>query len=159
MDTMERPPFTLHHDAFGRWVLTDAAGRVHVGVLPVRGFPYSAPREGVSLVDENGREVLWLPRLDDLPEGLRRAVEEELARREFVPVIRRVHRVSPRVEPSEWDVDTDRGRTRFVLASADDVRRLDERQATVTDAHGVRYLIPDLRTLDAASRRILERYL
>jgi hypothetical protein len=140
-------------------VLTDTAGREHAGVVPVRGFPFSAPREGISLVDEAGREVLWLPHLDDLPADLRRAVEEELARREFVPVIRRVYRVSPRVEPSEWDVDTDRGRTRFVLSSADDVRRLDEQRATVSDAHGVRYLIPDLRSLDAASRRLLERYL
>jgi hypothetical protein len=156
---MDQPLFSLHHDAFGRWVLTDAAGRVCSGIVPVRGFPFSAPREGISLVDEAGREVLWLPHLDDLPEDLRRAVEEELARREFVPVIRRVFRVWPRVEPSEWDVDTDRGRTRFVLNSADDVRRLDDWRATISDAHGVCYLIPDLRTLDAASRRLLERYL
>jgi hypothetical protein len=156
---MDQPPFALHHDAFGRWVHTDAAGRETVGVVPVRGFPFSAPREGISLVDEAGREVLWLARLDDLPDDLRGAVEEELACREFVPVVRRVFRVWPRVEPSEWDVDTDRGRTRFVLSSADDVRRLDERRATVTDAHGIRYLIPDLPALDAASRRLLERYL
>jgi hypothetical protein len=156
---MDQPPFTLHHDAFGRWVHTGADGRQHVGVAPVRGFPFSAPREAISLVDEAGREVAWLPHLDELPEDLRRAVEEELARREFVPVIRRVFRVSPRVEPSEWDVDTDRGRTCFVLNSADDVRRLDDRRATVSDAHGVRYLISDLRNLDAASRRLLERYL
>ncbi len=156
---MDRSPFTFHQDAFGRWVLTDDAGRQHAGISPVRGFPFSSPREGISLVDEAGREVVWLASLDDLAEDLRRAVEEELARREFVPVIRRVFQVSPRVEPSEWDVETDRGRTRFVLTSADDVRRLDDRRATVTDAHGVRYLIPELRTLDPASRRILERYL
>ena len=32
-------------------------------------------------------------------------------------------------------------------------------RALVIDAHGIRYLIPDTRTLDATSRRLLERYL
>ncbi len=159
MDRAASFSFRLHRDAFGRLVLTDAASQVHVGVLPVRAFPFTAPRAGLALVDAAGREVLWVPHLDDLPEEPRRAIEEELDRREFVPVIRRVYRVSPRVDPSEWEVDTDRGRTRFVLNSTDDVRRLDDRRAMLTDAHGVRYLVPDLHTLDAASRRWLERYL
>jgi hypothetical protein len=29
----------------------------------------------------------------------------------------------------------------------------------IVDAHGIRDLIPDLRALDATSRRLLERYL
>jgi hypothetical protein len=158
MDQPPDPAFTLHRDAFGQLVLTEA-GRVHAGVIPVRAFPFSAPRLGISLLDGAGREVLWVADLDDLAEEQRRTLEDELARREFVPVIRRVHKVAPRIEPSEWDVSTDRGRTRFVLNSADDVRRLDDRRAMVSDAHGVRYLVPDLATLDAASRRWLERYL
>jgi hypothetical protein len=63
------------------------------------------------------------------------------------------------VEPSEWEVETDRGPTRFILNNEDDVRRLDDQRALVIDASGIRYLIPDLRSLDAASRRVLERYL
>ena len=63
------------------------------------------------------------------------------------------------VEPSEWEVETDRGRTRFLLKSEDDVHPLDECTALITDAHGVRYLIPDTRQLDPASRRRLERFL
>jgi hypothetical protein len=82
-----------------------------------------------------------------------------MARREFVPIIRRIVRVSAPVEPSEWEVETDRGRTCFVVNSEDDVRRLDGQRAMILDTQGIRYLIPDLRGLDAASRRILERYL
>jgi hypothetical protein len=159
MDGAGFPEIRLHHDAFGRLVLTDAAGQEHAGVCPLRAFPFTAPRQGVALLDAAGREVSWVPDLDALVEDVKRILEGELARREFVPVIRRVFGVSPRVEPSEWDVDTDRGRTRFVLNSADDVRRLDDRRALVSDAHGVRYLIADLRALDSASRRLLERYL
>jgi Domain of unknown function (DUF1854) len=152
-------PFALGRDAWGRLVLTDADGRRHTGVEPVRTFPLSDPRHGVALCDADGREVLWVEDLDGLPPPLHRQLEEELARREFVPVIRRVVRVSAPVDPSEWEVETDRGRTHFVLNSEDDVHRLDEDRALVTDAHGIRYLIPDTRQLDAASRRLLERYL
>jgi hypothetical protein len=149
----------LHHDAWGRLVFTDAAGRQHVGVEPVRAFPLSDPAHGVSLLDAEGHELLWVDDLAELPAGVRGVLEEELRRREFVPVIRRILRVSAPVEPSEWEVETDRGLARFVLNSEDDVHALDEHRALLHDAHGVRYLIPDTRTLDATSRRLLERYL
>ena len=54
---------------------------------------------------------------------------------------------------------SDRGRVRFVLNTADEVRRLDDRRAMVIDAHGIRYLINDMEDLDLASRRLLERYI
>ena len=152
-------PFGLHYDAWGRLVLTDAAGREHVGVEPVRAFPISDPRHGLALCDAEGHELVWVEDLDALPPPLRRFLEDDLARREFVPVVRRIVAVSAPVEPSEWEVETDRGRTRFVLNSEDDVRRLSDHRALLVDAHGIRYLIPDTRALDATSRRLLERYL
>ena len=74
-------------------------------------------------------------------------------------MLRRVLSISTTMEPSEWEVETDRGRTRFVLNSEDDIHPLDDHRALLHDAHGVRYLIPDTRTLDPTSRRLLERYL
>jgi hypothetical protein len=152
-------PFGLHHDAWGRLVLTDLSGRQHVGVAPVRAFPISDPARGVSICDADGHEIVWIDSLDDLPAPVRRTLEDDLARREFVPVLRRIVKVSAPVEPAEWEVETDRGHTRFVLNSDDDVRPLGNHRAMVIDAHGIRYLIPDTRTLDATSRRLLERYL
>jgi hypothetical protein len=148
----------IHRDAWGRLVLTDAEGREHVGVEPVRAFPLSDPEHGLSLCDADGREILWIDHLPELPPAVLRELTEELAKREFVPVIRRLLRVSPR-EPSEWVVQTDRGGTTFLLNSEDDVHRLDERRTLVTDSHGIRYLIVDPEKLDATSRRFLERYL
>jgi hypothetical protein len=151
--------FGLYHDPWGRLVLTDAAGRQHVGVEPVRAFPLSDPEHGIALCDADGHELVWVDDLNDLPAPLRQLLEDHLARRDFVPLIRRIVRVSAPVEPSEWEVETDRGRTRFLLSSEDDVYRLDDHRALLTDSHGVRYLIPDTRALDPASRRVLERYL
>ena len=55
-------------------------------------------------------------------------------------------------------VETDRGPVLLTLNSEDDVRRLGPHRALIVDAQGLRYLVPDLRALDAASRRILEHY-
>jgi hypothetical protein len=152
-------PFELSSDAWGRLVLVDGHGQRHVGVEPVRAFPISSPRQGIAICDSDGKEILWIDRLDDLPQPVRGMLEEALARREFVPVLRRILNINTLTEPSEWQVETDRGRTRFVLNNEDDVRPLDGHRAMVIDAQGIRYLIPDTRSLDATSRRLLERYL
>jgi hypothetical protein len=151
--------FTLERDSFGTLVLIDSAGERHVGVTPVRAFPISDPQHGLSLVSSEGREVAWVEDLAALFPDVRQLLETELAQREFLPHIRRVVRVSMATEPCEWDVETDRGPTTFVLKSEEDVRRLDAQRAILIDAHGVHYLIENLERMDRKSRRILERYL
>jgi hypothetical protein len=153
------PPFGLNLDAWGRLVLIDAEGRRHVGVEPARCFPLSSPTQWVSICDEAGRELVLVQDLDNLPDSVRSVLEQALGEREFVPVITRVVHAMTDSEPSQWDVETDRGRTQFVLNSEDDVRRLSGHKALILDAQGVRYLIPDTRALDSASRRYLEAYL
>jgi hypothetical protein len=151
--------FALHYDAWGQLVLTDAAGRQHLGVRPVRAFPISDPAGGLAICDADGRELVWVDSLDELPEAQRQLLEEDLARRQLMPVILRVLNISAPTEPSEWEVETDCGPTRFVVQSEDDIRRLAGDRALVVDAHGIRYLIPDTGGLDRASQRLLERYL
>lgn len=151
--------FNLRLDEWGRLVLIDTEGHEYNEVEAVRGFPISDPRRGIALVDRHGRELLWIDDLDELPEAERAVLEQELPRREFLPVLRRVVSVSGVAEPTVWDIETDRGAARFTLNSEDDIRRLSDGQAMLIDAHGVRYLIPELGTLDASTRRVLERYL
>lgn len=151
--------FRLERDAFGRLVLLDAAGIRHSGVEPIRAFPMSDPENGLSLVSADGRELAWIDDLNELSPMVRQTLEEELAAREFAPQIRRILDISLEVDPCEWEVETDRGRTKFVLKSEGDVRRLDAQRALVVDAHGMRYMIANIDSLDRHSRRILERYL
>ena len=152
-------PFQLARDPWDRLILTEPDGREHVGAVPVRAFPIGYPRGWLVLCDAEGRELRCIEDLDALPGALRALLEEELARREFVPVIWRVRNVSSYLEPAEWEVETDRGPTRFVLRTEDDVRRLGPYRALILDAQGVRYLVPDTRELDAYGRRAVERYL
>ena len=151
--------FGLQHDAWGRLVLIDATGARHIGVEPIRGFPISDPEHFISLCDREGRELVCVQDMAKLPAATRQVLEQDLSRREFVPVIERIASVSSGADPTEWQVDTDRGPTTFLLKSEDDVRRLGPDSALVIDSHGLRYLVPDTKKMDAASRRILERYL
>lgn len=151
--------FQLRRDAFGRLVLTDAGGKVHEGVVPVRAFPIAAPDEGLSLLSAEGHELAWVDRLSDLPAAQRALVDEELAGREFVPEIRRLRGVSSFSTPSTWSVDTDRGATRFVLKGEEDIRRVGRSTLLIADSQGLQFRVRDLFALDRHSRRLLERFL
>jgi len=151
--------FALSRDRFGRLVLVGADGVRHQGVVAVRAFPLSAPDRGVSLCDAEGREVLWIDDLAELPPSTRKQVEAELASAQFLPTILRILRVSSEATPCEFTIETDRGATRFTLDSDEQIRKVGPNRVILTDARGVRYHVPDIRKLDAASRRGLERHL
>ena len=159
-DSQQQAPFLLERTSLGKLVLTSAQGERFIGVLPVRAFPILAPEEGISLLSTEGHEVAWVDRLSDLPAGYQSHIEEELARREFMPVLVRIVDVSSFSTPCTWTVETDRGLTEFVLRGDEDIRRIGTgRSLLVADAHGIHYLVPDQKALDAQSKRILDRFL
>lgn len=151
--------FTLHRNAYARLVLTDAAGVAHVGITPVRAFPFTAPNEGLSLVGPDGHELAWLDGLDELPAAMRTLLEEELAVREFMPRIERVLEVSSFATPSTWRVHTDRGELSFVLKAEEDIRRLEGAALLITASEGLQLRVDDRFALDRASRKLLDRFL
>lgn len=151
--------FSLARDPFGRLVLRLADGTEHVGVVPVRAFPIGAPEEGLSLMSADGHELAWIDRIDALAPAQREQVEDDLASREFVPRIHAIVAVSSFATPSTWTVDTDRGRTEFVLKGEEDIRRLSRATLLIAARDGVQYLIRDIAALDRASRRVLDRFL
>ena len=146
----------LERRPHGRLDFIDAQGRVHADVDVLRGFPISDPTGPVAIVGENDIELAWIDSLAAVEPGLRAALEAELSRREFLPLVERIEEVSDS-EPTEWTVATDRGRRRFKVAHADDILRLPDGGAVITDTFGVRYTIPSLSRLDTRSRRFFEK--
>jgi hypothetical protein len=151
--------FQLQRNALGQLVLAAGDGMRHEGVVPVRAFPIAAPAEGISLVAIDGHELAWIAHIDELPDAMRKLVEDELASREFMPEIRRLRHVSSFATPSTWDVDTDRGPTSFVLKGEEDIRRLSTGTLLIADSHGIQFLIRDLFALDRHTRKLLDRFL
>lgn len=152
--------FTLQRDVWGQLVLTLADGRRLVGVEVARAFPISAPAEYVSICDAEGHEVMCIEDPSALPPAVLAILDEELARREFLPIVLRIEEVFADTDPSQWRIVTDRGPTTFWMEDSDnDVRRLGPNRILLVDSHDIRYLIADTRRLDGVSRRILGRYL
>lgn len=149
----------LTRNDLGQLTLTLDDGTTHVGIVPVRAYPLSAPDEGLSLMNTDGHEVLWIDRLSALPAAWRQLLEAELAVRELTPQVTALLDVSSFSTPSTWTVDTDRGRTSFVLKSEDDIRRLGDGRLLIHSAQGLNFGIADRTRLDKHSRKLLERFL
>jgi hypothetical protein len=150
--------FGLTRDQWGQLVLIDSDGHKHADVTPIALFPLSEADAWISIRAADGAELACIADPHKLPAETWKLLKEELAQREFVPVIERIVRVSGNSEPCEWQVETDRGPTQFLLKSEEDVRRIGDHQILIVDAHGTRYHIPDLSAMDVKSRRIVEWY-
>ena len=127
-------------------------------VRPIRLFPLSRPEGWIAILDASGREIYCIEGIELLEPGQRTILEQELEKREFVPILKRILWVSGNSEPCEWKVETDRGATSFILNDEKDVRRLSDQAVLVVDSFGIRYMIPDRNQLDSYSKRVVEWY-
>ena len=156
---MSQSSYHLTRNAFGRLVFAGVDNLVHEGIVPVRAFPFTAPDQGIALINAQGEELAWIESLNELPEILRVLIEDELACREFMPEIKRIDKVSSFITPSTWWVKTDRGNSTFVLNGEEDIRRLPSNALLFTDSHGIHFLIRDRMMLDRHSCKLLDRFL
>lgn len=156
----EHTQFTLERNAFGKLALTTQSGVRFEAVVPVRAFPIQSPEVGISIVNTDSEEVGWVDQLADLPEPAQSLIRQELAAREFMPVIAQILSISGFSTPCTWTVETDRGRTDFVLRGDEDIRRIGKDNALlIADTHGIQYLVRDQFALNTASKKILDRFL
>ena len=154
----QRKSHQLERDTLGRLILIDANGTRHIGVHPVRAFPITAPGSGIGIMDNSGKELCWYPDVAAIPELELGLIEEELAAREFMPVIEKITRVSTYATPSIWDIETDRGPTRIRLKGEEDIRRIAGNTLLIADSNGLQFLIKDSTTLDKVSKKLLDRF-
>ncbi len=148
----------LERDSLGRLVLIDASGNRHVGIHPVRAFPITAPGAGICLMDQSGKELCWYADITAIPESELALIEDELAIREFMPVIEKITKVSTFATPSIWDIETDRGPTRIRLKGEEDIRRIAGNTLLIADSNGLQFLIKDATQLDKVSKKMLDRF-
>lgn len=150
--------FDLLSDPSGRLVLVDERGVRHENVRPARMFPLTEPERWIAIQDASGRELASIENPETLTEAQRTALSMALAKRDFVPVIRTIHRIVRAADGHEWHVTTDRGPTKFCTETDESVQSLGGTRLVIIDDHNTRYLIPNVQELDRESRRKLERY-
>jgi hypothetical protein len=151
--------FILSRNTFGQLCLQIEGGEFYEQVLPVKAFPISLPEECIAIVDRDGHELVWLDNFNQVSTDNQIIIKEELANREFMPVLTRISEVSSFATPSTWTVETSRGATQFVLKGEEDIRRISKDTYLISDNHGVQYLIENIQLLDKHSRRLLDRFL
>jgi hypothetical protein len=151
--------FTLSKNTFGQLCFKSETGQLYEQVLPVKAFPISLPEQCIAIVDRDGHELVWLDDLNQISADNQRMIKEELANREFMPVLTKITAVSSFATPSTWDVETSRGVTQFVLKGEEDIRRISKDTYLISDNHSVQYLIENIQLLDKHSRRLLDRFL
>jgi len=126
------------------------------GVTVEPCFPITESDRYLLLKDADGEELGILEDMRELDEASMQAIEEELDEEHFIPIITRVRSISREFHIPVWDVETDRGPRRLELKRRHDVHRMRNGRMYIRDAGGDGYLIPDIRSMDPASRDLIE---
>ena len=129
-----------------------------VDVRVARCFPWSTPDTYISIRKKEGKEIALFKTLDEMDEGSRKTVAEELQDKNFNPKIRRVIDYKSEFGILSITAQTDRGLVTFQIRSRDDVRLLSPTSAIFRDADGNTYELSDLHALDPRSRKYLQEH-
>ncbi len=138
--------------------LIDDAGVRHDHVRPVRLFPLTDAQHWVALIGDGGREIACVEDVSAMEPEQRALLEAALARREFVPIIRRILKIARAAGGHIWHVETDRGKSAFRIEADESIQSLGGGRLVIIDSLGTRYLVANVSELDRESRRRLERY-
>lgn len=125
---------------------------IHVGVRPVRAFPFTAPGEQIALIDLEDQEIGMIRDLGELDEDSREALLSELTIAYLVPRVTGIRSVRSRFGVTTWDLETDRGPRVAHVKERSDIRLLPDGRTMLTDVHGVQYEIPPRDEIEERSR-------
>ena len=123
-----------------------------------RCFPLTNPERFLCLVDPRGHELCCLESSSLLPAESRAALHSAFAASELLPRVEQIDAILAEATQSTWRVVTDRGPRSFVVEQEEHIRRLADGRHLITDAHGMRYLVPRSEELDAKSRKFLSAF-
>ncbi len=125
-----------------------------------RAFPFENPDEYISVVDKNGAEVALIRNISDISEFDKNFVIEELKRKYYTPVIKKIISMKERYGFSYWKVETETGVRSFTMQDVyRNVHKVDLNHVFLTDVDGNRYDIEDVESLDKKSYKKIELYL
>lgn len=148
-------PATLHFARRGDVLrLTIENDRSYLKVHAARAFPLTETDDYIGLLDAiSGREIGMLRSLRDLDPPTRQLVEAELDKRYFIPKITRIIRAKKEFGTVYWDVETDRGRRKFVMRGIrDSMHEVEPGRYLINDVDGNRFEVRQLSDLDSRSQ-------
>jgi hypothetical protein len=140
--------------------LTVGDEKSYLTVKPAWAAPLSYPNRYLSLLDEQGEEIVLLPDLSALPPESRTAVERELRQRYLTATVTAVTHAKQEYGATYWSVETDRGPREFVTQNLqENALWFSDTHLLLVDVDGNRFEIPDVAALDARSRAYVQAIL
>jgi hypothetical protein len=147
-------------DQQGRVRLTLREAEEHVNVRVVPAFPITRPDHFIYFQDESGKELGLLVEPRRLDRESRDLILAQADQAYFMPRITRIIRVDEQAGVATWEVETDRGWSRFeTVPRGESTWFVGRDRVLIRDVDGNRYLIEELGKLDLRSRRWAELYL
>jgi hypothetical protein len=126
-----------------------------VAVAPKANFPWTRPREFLSLRDREGKELALVEDPSALDETSRAALERSLEASGFTLRVTAIVKSEEDGDLRVWEVRTENGPRIFQTKLDEWPRTLPDGRVLIPDVAGDLYEIRDAKALDAASRRIL----
>ena len=131
-------------------------GDVVHGLEPRRLFPVTSPDHYITLLNEDGKEVMVIRALSDLDPASAKVIEESLADYYLVPKILRIISQVEKYGTHHWVVETDRGICEFDIRNLfHDIHVMKSGLVRVRDANDNRYVIENVNDLDKYSAAII----
>ncbi len=129
-------------------------------IILSRTMPYTDPESYICVADSDMKEIGILKSIEDLSEEQAGLVREELEKRYFNPIIKKIESAKMKMGYVYFDVLLSNGKKVFAVKDfSRNIRKLDKDRLVITDVDGNRYLIESLEVLDAKSKKKLEPYL
>jgi hypothetical protein len=135
-------------------------------VVPVRAFPITDPEEFISIKEPDSREkgkgaeIGLIRQMSDFDAATQALLREELDRRYFTPVIKKLTGVKEKFGYYYWDAETSAGKISFVMTNiTSNIRTLEDGRVFIHDIDGNCFQIPDPSKLDKASLKKIEIYM
>jgi len=120
-----------------------------------RCFPWSEPKDYVSLRDSDEKEFALIRDFADLDDASREVLEQALVEAGFVLEITAIASVDEEVEIRNWKVETRQGPRSFQTRLDDWPRQVPSGGTLIRDVAGDLYYVKDPASLDKKSRDLL----
>jgi hypothetical protein len=156
MNTQSTVKLAIGADGILRLFKDNKAG---VSVKVSQCFPWSLPNRFISIRDEKDNELALINRLEDLDPESKAALESVLAETCFVFEITRIDQLEEDFEIRVWKAMTAKGPRRFQTRLGDFPRHLPDGSLLIRDVGGDLFHIPNPKTLNETSRKLLWSFL
>ena len=136
------------------------AGKTFQNFKFVAAFPIErGSKHCISIIDEHEKEIAWIEDLSQLPEFVQELIMSELGRNPVFFEIQSIIKISSRLYPSEWTVQTNHGLFQFWIDSEDDFITLKDDLIMIRSNIKKTFILRHVQQMDKKSILLLRPFL